>query len=1555
MSSSKDQVLTVGPQEEEGDRNSVRWRRRIGEQQQQQRQQQQQQRQQQQQQQQQWQQHQRQQQQQQWQQQQQQWQQQQRQQQQQDDEPARDNRALQEESRVFPGGLELECNLVVGTGPAQGGPTIIDPAEGDVLVVGATADVSWALDIFEEGSQPDLDIQTVNVTLFNGDVEVWSSFDNSNSGEFSWTVPSDMEEARTYRVAVWDTASRICAISSEFGISGEVSITVTQFEGYNGEGTIDISPLRQGSASSGGGGEIYSCGGSVQIGWSHTGLLEEVDVRVCKEPNTSGTLAGLQDEDFQLFTCLDPVSDSVPANSSFLNATLTTVEDEAIRETLCAVWGEGFFAGVSWAGDGSTADVFGTSDEAVGETTVLGGVFVAPNNSTPISILESQWISWDGRTGVGDDALVDIILRSRASTSDDDFRVVVASNARASTDGNFIWEEPWAVFTEEERASVETFQHKFYLELFDAVGGGLICRHVLPNPDEPGGQTTRASLPALEAEDAWRNERLMPTSRPFAKHFLCLRQESSFTLHSKHCASSLFQENVRSLAWEAATADSSDNERLGEATAKFLRKLSDHGRAPWPAILKWTEQTHAIEVGGMGLGDDIVGSLAAVLPILRNVEHLVAFDNRLTDAGTHDVVRAVQGMPALTYLDLSENEVGPLAAHELREYMRNRRCRLRSLAIRKADIDDDECRDFMAALGRNDSLLEVDLAENLIGNQETQKVTGAESVAAMLSANCTLTSLNLAWNSLRKDSAVTVAESLRYNHTLTTLGLAYNRFSDHASQVLAVSLFENDTLTHLDLSYNSVTPSAALVLAFALKVNTTIELLQLEGNRIGQNGGEALVTAMRVSHGNLIVGMTNCDTSHRDDTLFNAVDATGAYDLDLQALQLPYGEARMRHIMSKYDADRSGSVDLEEFTHFMSISTDYGVQSLITNIRQSPTDDTRKRLFELASSNSGIYFTSNQARVKAQGLLEAISSSYNTVDAVATLLPCLASSYECASFIDSNLDYRQKFMLRFMFGGAWGPMMGLPSGHYSLDMHNPRDRLTASKIAAVANQERQHSKLNEHANTSQHGNWHNFRNAEYDHEPIVLTSAWFIDPPPSGILRFDYASTSTPDHHQVSLPEKRFQRVLARLGVSSPISSSTPIDEKVIGADTLRELATSHWRKMSSSSPIFKLDQRDYYRSGTSLDDVSLASWWSTVEVTSVDMERKGSFAHLEPSETYIKAFYKLKELEVALVSACLTTDQLARLLENFPREGQIRAEVVIAFYHKVTDIDHMCLLIDALRPDEEREIFARRGHLNCINPVFADRYYRLDLSIWDEREMAKMLVRLAEEELVQIIPTVERPWFSRRLAAKKDNSDVRPLDPVKVDGDDDRLFEGDGDDAADAIYISSATGAWGPDADAMDDWEALVDAGAWAPDGAEKAEWDKLFGADAPKPGEFHQLDEETTDSLSYDLSSRRLDEAMNYDLSSRRLDEPMSYDLSFSRLDNFDGAGDDAADAIYIGGATGAWGPDADAMDDWEALVDAGAWAPDGAEKAEWDKLFGADAPKPGEFHQLDQDPIG
>lgn len=45
-------------------------------------------------------------------------------------------------------------------------------------------------------------------------------------------------------------------------------------------------------------------------------------------------------------------------------------------------------------------------------------------------------------------------------------------------------------------------------------------------------------------------------------------------------------------------------------------------------------------------------------------------------------------------------------------------------------------------------------------------------------------------------------------------------------------------------------------------------------------------------------------------------------------------------------------------------------------------------------------------------------------------------------------------------------------------------------------------------------------------QPVVLTSGWFVDLPKYGVLRFDYVSTSRPDHHQMPLPERRFQVLL---------------------------------------------------------------------------------------------------------------------------------------------------------------------------------------------------------------------------------------------------------------------------------------------------------------------------------------------------------------------------------------------------------------------------------------------
>lgn len=52
-----------------------------------------------------------------------------------------------------------------------------------------------------------------------------------------------------------------------------------------------------------------------------------------------------------------------------------------------------------------------------------------------------------------------------------------------------------------------------------------------------------------------------------------------------------------------------------------------------------------------------------------------------------------------------------------------------------------------------------------------------------------------------------------------------------------------------------------------------------------------------------------------------------------QALGLPYGDARMRHVMIKYDADHSGSIGLEEFFHYMSVGLTTYIRTFLHKLR----------------------------------------------------------------------------------------------------------------------------------------------------------------------------------------------------------------------------------------------------------------------------------------------------------------------------------------------------------------------------------------------------------------------------------------------------------------------------------------------------------------------------------------------------------------------------------------------------------------------------------------------
>jgi Ran GTPase-activating protein (RanGAP) involved in mRNA processing and transport len=76
------------------------------------------------------------------------------------------------------------------------------------------------------------------------------------------------------------------------------------------------------------------------------------------------------------------------------------------------------------------------------------------------------------------------------------------------------------------------------------------------------------------------------------------------------------------------------------------------------------------------------------------------------------------GIPGLLELNLSQNEIGPVSAKALNEYLISPTCPLERLILRSADVDDFECERFVEAIKQNRSLVELDLSNNKIGQQE---------------------------------------------------------------------------------------------------------------------------------------------------------------------------------------------------------------------------------------------------------------------------------------------------------------------------------------------------------------------------------------------------------------------------------------------------------------------------------------------------------------------------------------------------------------------------------------------------------------------------------------------------------------------------------------------------------------------------------------------------------------------------------------------------------------------------------------------------------------------
>merc|ERR1719502_747387 len=112
--------------------------------------------------------------------------------------------------------------------------------------------------------------------------------------------------------------------------------------------------------------------------------------------------------------------------------------------------------------------------------------------------------------------------------------------------------------------------------------------------------------------------------------------------------------------------------------------------------------------------------------------------------------------------------------------------------------------------------------------------------------------------------------------------------------------------------------------------------------------------------------------------------------------------------------------------------------------------------------------------------------------------------------------------------------MGIYSGHYRLNFSNESSRVAALKLMEANNREQKKRKMERHCDTSQKGNWTNFRNEKANEIPHTIYPKFFLPCPNQGSAEFDYISTTIPEPDAVTISDARLMEVLQMFDIIMP-------------------------------------------------------------------------------------------------------------------------------------------------------------------------------------------------------------------------------------------------------------------------------------------------------------------------------------------------------------------------------------------------------------------------------------
>ncbi|XP_059008734.1 ribonuclease inhibitor isoform X1 [Mustela lutreola] len=204
----------------------------------------------------------------------------------------------------------------------------------------------------------------------------------------------------------------------------------------------------------------------------------------------------------------------------------------------------------------------------------------------------------------------------------------------------------------------------------------------------------------------------------------------------------------------------------------------------------------------------------------------------LTAASCEDLCGVVAAKPSLQVLDLGDNKLGDQGIATLCSSLLHSSSQIRVLWLWHCDITTTGCRDLCRVIRAKQSLKEMNLADNVLGDEGARLL--CESV---LEPGCQLQALWMKTCSFTTASCASFGEMLAQNKHLMELHLSCNKLGDAGVRELCEGLRQPGTvLRELWIGDCDVGDEGCASLASLLLVNCSLRELDLSNNCMSEEG-----------------------------------------------------------------------------------------------------------------------------------------------------------------------------------------------------------------------------------------------------------------------------------------------------------------------------------------------------------------------------------------------------------------------------------------------------------------------------------------------------------------------------------------------------------------------------------------------------------------------------------------------------------------------------------------------------------------------------------------------